>query len=96
MAHLMVPREFITTLVKLGPPGFRRFIVSLVPSKPVQQMKFIIDEMERHSTHIFEGKKRGLKEGKEDVVEQYSRGKDILGILSELKIPGLAMDYKSD
>jgi hypothetical protein len=72
----------LPTLVKLGPPKFRRFLVNLVPFKNVRELRDIIDVMYNTSVEILEAKKRALMEGDEAVARQIGRGKDIISILS--------------
>ena len=80
---LMFYRNYlVTTLVKLGPPEFRRFIVDLLPFKSVRRLRDIVDLMYKTSVEIFEEKKRALREGDEAVANQIGGGKDIMSILS--------------
>ena len=72
----------LTTLVKLGPPKFRRFLVDLLPFKSVRRLRDIVDLMYKTSVEIFEEKKRALREGDEAVANQIGGGKDIMSILS--------------
>jgi len=72
----------LTTLVKLGPPRFRRFVVDLLPFANVRKLRDIIDIMHNTSVEILEAKKRVLMEGDEAVAKQIGRGKDIISILS--------------
>jgi hypothetical protein len=74
--------NLLTTLVKLGPPRFRRFLVNFLPFESVRQLRDIVDMIHNTSVKIFEAKKRALKEGDEGVVNQIGRGKDLISILS--------------
>ena len=72
----------LPTLVKIGSPGFRRYIVDLLPWKNAHRLRDNIDVMDRTCVEIFESKKQALEEGDEAVVEQMGQGKDITSILS--------------
>lgn len=73
---------FLPTLVKLGPPRFRRFMVNLLPFKNVRRLRDIVGIMHNTSVEILEEKRRALKEGDDAVAGQIGRGKDIISILS--------------
>jgi len=72
----------LTTLVKLGPPRFRRFVVDLLPFENVRKLRDIVDIIHDTSVEILEAKRRALMEGDEAVAKQIGRGKDIMSILS--------------
>lgn len=72
----------LPTLVKIGPPRFRRFLVGLLPFENVQRLRGIVDVMSNMSIEILEAKKRALKEGDEAIARQIGKGKDIISILS--------------
>jgi hypothetical protein len=74
--------NLLTTLVKLGPPKFRRFLVNLLPFETVRRLRDIVDIIHTTSVMIFEAKKHALKEGDEAVVKHIGRGKDIISVLS--------------
>jgi hypothetical protein len=74
--------NLLTTLVKLGPPSFRRFLVDLLPFESVRRLRDIVDIIHNTSVNIFEAKRRALMEGDEGVVKQIGRGKDIISVLS--------------
>ena len=84
----------LTTLVKLGPPKFRRFLVDLLPFKTARRLRDIVDVIHNTSVDILESKKRALREGDEAVAMQIGRGKDIMSILSTCLL-GLR-DYRAD
>ena len=84
---LYLVRNFLLpTLIKLGPPKFRRFIVDLMPFKNVRKLRDLVDIMHNTSVEIFESKKRALLEGDEAVRNQIGRGKDIISILSMVSV----------
>jgi len=74
--------NLLPTLVKLGPPRFRRFLVNLLPFKNTRRLRDIADIMHNTSIEILEAKKGALKEGDETLAKQTGRGKDLLSILS--------------
>ncbi|KAF5334841.1 hypothetical protein D9758_014295 [Tetrapyrgos nigripes] len=65
----------------LGPPNFRRFLVNMMPSKLVHDMRDMVDYTWSLSVEIYEGKKKALAERDEVVKSQIGRGKDIISIL---------------
>jgi hypothetical protein len=74
--------DHLPTLMKLGSPKFRRFIVDHLPFKNATRLRDIVDIMHETSIEILEVKERALKEGDEAVVQQIGRGQDIMSILS--------------
>jgi hypothetical protein len=81
---MVLARSYLLpTLIKIGPPKFRRWIVDRIPWKNPQQLREIIDVMHNTSVEIFEKKKRALQEGDAAVSQQIGQGKDIISILSE-------------
>jgi hypothetical protein len=82
MFTMVIVRTYLlTTLVKLGPPRFRRFLVDLLPFENVRRLRDCVDVMHNTSLEIFEAKKRALKEGDQGIAEQIGGGKDIMSIL---------------
>ena len=79
--RLAALRRLTPFLVRLGPPGFRRFIMKLVPNKTVRRTQDIVDIMDRTSVELFQRKKLALQQGDEAVLAQVGRGKDIMSIL---------------
>ena len=73
--------RLIPFFVKLGPPGFRRFLMQLIPNKSVRMTREIVDVMYRTSVQIFEHKRLALQQGDESVLQRVGRGKDIMSIL---------------
>ena len=52
----------------------------------VQKMKTIVDTIHQRSVDIYQQKKRALEQGDEKVTRQIGEGKDIMSILSELRL----------
>lgn len=65
----------------LGTPGFRRFVLKLIPSSDVQRASELVSIMDNTSTKIFQSKKSAWAKGDEAVLEHIGRGKDIMSIL---------------
>jgi hypothetical protein len=72
---------FLSTLVKLGPPRFRRFLVDLLPFKNARRLRDIIDILDNTAKEILEVKKRAIQEGDDAIAEQVGHGKDIISVL---------------
>jgi len=79
---LLFLRMYLTPLVRLGTPKFRRFIMDLLPWKTLHQLRDITDIMHDISVEIVKSKKRALEDGEEAMAGQIGKGKDILSILS--------------
>ena len=73
---------YLAPLVKLGSPKFRRFILDLIPWKPLRDIRDITDVLHSTAVEIIGSKKRALKDGDEAVERQIGQGKNILSILS--------------
>jgi len=73
---------YLSPLVRLGTPKFRRFILDLIPWKTLHQLRDISDIIYDTSVEIINSKKRALEDGDEAVERQIGQGKDILSILS--------------
>lgn len=81
MFRLQIPRLFLPYAVRLGPPGFRRFMLKLIPSADVKRARELSDIMYNTSVNIYQSKKAELEKGDEVAVEQVGRGKDAMSIL---------------
>lgn len=86
----------LPTLVKIGPPRFRRFLVGLLPFENVQRLRGIVDVMSNMSIEILEAKKRALKEGDEAIARQIGKGKDIISILMKANMEASEEDRLPD
>ena len=75
-------RIIMPTIVRLGTPQFRRFLVENSPSKTIKDLKALVDIFDNTSIEIFEAKKLAYKQGNEDLADQIEQGKDIISILS--------------
>jgi len=78
---VFVRNYLVPTLVKLGPPKFRRFLVNLLPFENARRLRGIVDVFHNTSIEILEAKRRAM-ESDGTVEEQIGRGKDIMSILS--------------
>ena len=74
---------YLTPLVRLGTPKFRRFILNLIPWKALHQLRDISDVVHNTAVEIINSKKRALADGDEAVARQIGQGKDILSVLSK-------------
>jgi hypothetical protein len=74
---------YLTPLVRIGTPKFRRFILDLLPWKTLHQLRDISDVIHNTSVEIVNSKKQALEDGDDTVARQIGQGKDILSILSE-------------
>jgi hypothetical protein len=73
---------YLAPLVRIGTPKFRRFILNLIPWKPLHQLRDISDVIHNTAVDIINSKKRALEDGDEAVARQIGQGKDILSVLS--------------
>ena len=80
---LLLPRQFLPWLIKIGTPSFRRTVLELIPFQSIQTMIRLTDTMNARTRQIFQGKKEALAKGDEAVQNQIGKGKDILSILSK-------------
>jgi hypothetical protein len=79
MARLGILEEIAAMLHGIGPPGFRRFIVNLIPLPSVQQFKNIVDAMHKTATRLFQSRKLRVEQdgadntGREDLLSLLGR-----------------------
>jgi hypothetical protein len=78
-----VLRQFIPTLIKFGPPWFRRFLVNITPLPALHELKRVVDIMSEEAVQIYQQKKRALALGDQDAVAQIGDSHDILSALSK-------------
>ncbi|KAF7968861.1 hypothetical protein HWV62_29182 [Athelia sp. TMB] len=89
----MVPLAPLTPiLVKLGPPGLRRFMIRMTPWPLLQKLRQIVDIMADGVLEIYQTKKRDM-----DATNKVHEGdKDIIGILMNANSDSLEKDRLSD
>ena len=75
-------RPIMPFVHKLGPPAFRRRLIDFIPSPALKRMRDISDEIQSHARHIYETKKRAMREGDAAVMQQIGEGRDIMSKLS--------------
>ncbi|KAF9002265.1 cytochrome P450 [Cyathus striatus] len=92
----LVRESALPTLMKIGPPKFRRWIVDMIPSSKISKLKDIIDIMHNTSVEILESKRKALDDGDEAVTRQVARGKDIMSILIKANMEASEEDRLSD
>jgi hypothetical protein len=73
---------YLTPLVRIGTPRFRRFILNLIPWKILHELRDISDVFHNTAVEIINSKKRALEDGDEAMASQIGQGKDILSLLS--------------
>ncbi|KZT66921.1 cytochrome P450 [Daedalea quercina L-15889] len=83
LAALPIPRPLIPLAMRIGTPALQRRLVAHIPNKRIRRAKQISDEIESHSRHIFEEKKRAMREGDAAVMHQIGEGKDIMSKLMQ-------------
>ncbi|CAA7267173.1 unnamed protein product [Cyclocybe aegerita] len=94
---MLFPRTYLlATLVKIGTPNFRRFLVDLIPWKALHDLRDIVDVLHDTSVEIIESKKKALAEGDESVANQIGQGKDILSILLKANMTASEADKLSE
>ncbi|KAH9482227.1 Cytochrome P450 monooxygenase 91 [Psilocybe cubensis] len=71
----------LPTIVRIGTPRFRRFILDILPLKDLHRFRDIVDLTYSTSLEVYESKKKALYAGDELVTKQIGQGKDILSIL---------------
>ncbi|EPT02232.1 hypothetical protein FOMPIDRAFT_1022893 [Fomitopsis schrenkii] len=76
-------RFLLPPSLKIGSPALRRRLLDFVPHAGVQQVRRIADEIDEQSRHIFEEKKRAMREGDEAVMHQIGEGKDVMSKLMQ-------------
>ena len=57
-------------------------MIDFIPSAGLKRMRDISDEIQFHARHIYETKKRAMREGDAAVMQQIGEGKDIMSKLS--------------
>ncbi|KAF8071756.1 cytochrome P450 [Lyophyllum atratum] len=83
----------LSTLVKIGTPKFRRFIVDMMPFwKSIRQLRDIIDVIHNTSVEIFEEKKKALENG----VTSVGGGRDIMSIMMKANMEASPEDRLPD
>jgi hypothetical protein len=88
---------YLTSLLKIGTPKFRRFILGLIPWKTLHEIRDITDIIQNTAVEIINSKRQALEDGDEAVARQIGQGKDILSILSGyFPISQLRIDLTSD
>ena len=70
------------TIVRLGTPQFRKWLVESLPFKSIKEAKAPIDIFHNTSVEIYEAKKHALQQEDKELAAQNGQGKDIISILS--------------
>ncbi|KIJ60897.1 hypothetical protein HYDPIDRAFT_42968 [Hydnomerulius pinastri MD-312] len=93
---VIVARQFVPFVVKIGTPKFRKFIARIIPWKALQELIDIVEVMDKTSNEVFDAKKKALTEGDEAVLQQVGRGKDIMSILLKANMNAAEEDRLPD
>jgi len=81
---------------KIKFPRLKRFIVELIPSKRVQDLKEVIDIMYQTSVEIINAKKEAMKSVDPEVAAEMRNKKDIISILMRANETASAEDRLTD
>ncbi|KAG6887811.1 hypothetical protein C0995_012548 [Termitomyces sp. Mi166 len=93
MMKMVIEREYLLpTLVKIGSPRFRRWVVDHFPYRNLHEIRDIVDTWDRTTIKIFEGKKQALEEGDEVLAKQIGQAKDLLSILMKANMEASEKD----
>ncbi|KAG6907126.1 hypothetical protein DXG01_010430 [Tephrocybe rancida] len=87
---------FLPTLVKIGTPKFRRWVLNRFPFKRYHPLRDILDTWDRTTTDIFEEKRMALREGDEALAKQVGQAKDLMSILMKANSEASAEDALPD
>lgn len=79
LAEISIITPFLHILQRIGPPSFRRLVVTMVPIPAVQRFKTIIDVMYSTAIEIFEEKKNTVSK-----VVSESTGDDFMEELKDV------------
>ncbi|KAH7913645.1 cytochrome P450 [Hygrophoropsis aurantiaca] len=93
---LIIPRQFLYLLVKIGPANFRKWIVKITPWKALQEINNIVEIMDQTSKEVFRSKKAALEKGDDAVLQQVGQGKDIISILLKANMAASEDDRLQD
>lgn len=76
-------RRLVSPATQFLPRWLLRQLVASFPEQTrVEQLKKVIDAMDKRAGDIYAEKKRGFAKGDVDVVQQVQGGKDIISVLS--------------
>ncbi|KAH9945553.1 cytochrome P450 monooxygenase [Amylocystis lapponica] len=79
-------RLVIRYIQKIGTASMRRRILDLIPYKPLQKVKNIVDTLDKKARTIYYAKKLAFEQGDEAVLRQVGEGKDIMSILMKANL----------
>ncbi|KAF4597348.1 cytochrome P450-dit2 [Pleurotus pulmonarius] len=93
---MVIARNFLPWLVKIGTPSFRRWAISMSPWKKLREIRDMVDFMHNTSREIYNSKKKAIAEGDEAVLRQVGQGKDIMSILMRANLEASDEDKLPD
>ncbi|KAJ3510386.1 hypothetical protein NLJ89_g4707 [Agrocybe chaxingu] len=62
-------------------PRLGRFLISMVPTKSITDLTFVVDTMNKTGVEVIESKKAAIAAGDEAIKEQVGQGKDLISAL---------------
>jgi hypothetical protein len=71
-------------ILKMGSPRFRRYLLDLIPSRALHELRDIVDVLQATAMEIYEPKEQALAKGDREAEMKVSEGKDIMSILGQL------------
>ncbi|KAJ3514910.1 hypothetical protein NLJ89_g2096 [Agrocybe chaxingu] len=92
----IVRQWLVPTIAGIGSPRFRRFLINLIPSKSLHNLRDVIDTLHKTSVEIIQAKRKALQEGDPALEAQIGRGKDIISILMKANLEASDEDKLSD
>ncbi|KAG6909968.1 hypothetical protein DXG01_014237 [Tephrocybe rancida] len=96
-SKLLFQREYLLpTLVKIGSPRFRRWVVDHLPWRNLHAIRDIVDTWDRTTVEIFEAKKQALSKGDVALVRQVDQAKDLMSILMKANMEASKEDRLPD
>ncbi|KAH8115664.1 cytochrome P450 [Phellopilus nigrolimitatus] len=88
--RLSLPRTYLSWVVNLGSPEFRRRVLDVLNHiplfGPMKELTVFTDTLEECSRGILHGKQQALAKGDEAMEEQAGKGKDIMSVLLKATI----------
>jgi hypothetical protein len=75
---------YLPIISKFGSPRFRRYLLGLIPSRTLHELRDIVDVLQNTAVEIYEAKQKTLAEGDRETEMKVSEGKDIMSILGQL------------
>ncbi|GBE82529.1 Docosahexaenoic acid omega-hydroxylase CYP4F3 [Sparassis crispa] len=81
MFSLGIIRFAIPFVVTRGSASFRRWVLDMIPSKRVQNVKQAVDVIHKKSVEVLRSKTSALQSGDDALLQRVGEGKDLMSIL---------------